>query len=383
MKQRAAKIAANAQLPTRERLLDSALALFSSSWFDTVSIAEICRQAELSNGIFYKYYRTKKEIFFELLSRYLTLIAGRLEAIKGATARERLKSFLDLTVGTMLANRDLVTVFHEGQYRFPKYERQLRDIYMDAMSRALGRTVTETEYLLVAAGVRFVTLRAIRAKLPVSRAALAEAIWKGVFTKPLARAEAVFAAPPHPLEPEEDSSASRLMDAGVRLFGKRGYHAVSVYDIAKAAGFAVGSFYLYFPTKELFLSEIVRMIGRRTRHFIAANLDPSLNRLEQELQGLHLFLQHFSKHREYYAIVREAEFVVNGEVNEYYNRFESGYLGDLTETRAEGRRDKRLVANLLMGIAHHFGIEALFSETIADPRKTILELAALLHAGIR
>ena len=381
MKQRAVKIAANA--PTRERLLDSALALFSSDWFDTVSVAEICRRAELSNGIFYKYYRTKKEIFLELLSRYLTLIAGRLATIKGATARERLKSFIDLTVGTMLAHRDLVTVFHEGQYRFPKYERQLRDIYMDAISRALGRTVTETEYLLVAAGVRFVTLRAIHARLPVSRAVLAETIWNGVFTKPLERSDAIFAAPPHTLEEEEKTSASRLIDAGVQLFGKRGYHAVSVYDVAKAAGFAVGSFYLYFPTKELFLSEIVRMIGRRTRRFIAGNLDPSLNRLERELQGLYLFLQHFSKHREYYAIVREAEFVVNSEVNEYYNRFESGYIEDLIETRAESRPDKRLVANFLMGIAHHFGIEALFSRTIADPRKTILELAALLHAGIR
>lgn len=50
---------------TRKKLLNTALILFSENWYETVSVAEICRRAELSNGIFYKYFKNKEELFKE------------------------------------------------------------------------------------------------------------------------------------------------------------------------------------------------------------------------------------------------------------------------------------------------------------------------------
>ncbi len=98
-----------------------------------------------------------------------------------------------------------------------------------------------------------------------------------------------------------------------------------MYEIAREAGFSVRTFYLYFDGKEAFISEIVDLIGRRTRHFISQNLNQGLNRLEQELQGMFLFLNYFSKNRNYYEIVREAEFVVSAKVIEYYQSKESNH----------------------------------------------------------
>lgn len=45
---------------TRKQLIESGIELFSSKAFDEVSISEVCKTAELSNGIFYKYFKTKK-----------------------------------------------------------------------------------------------------------------------------------------------------------------------------------------------------------------------------------------------------------------------------------------------------------------------------------
>ena len=42
----------------------------------------------------------------------------------------------------------------------------------------------------------------------------------------------------------------RLLDAGVEVFAKRGYHAARVDDIVKVAKTSHGTFYLYFANKD-------------------------------------------------------------------------------------------------------------------------------------
>jgi AcrR family transcriptional regulator len=79
-----------------------------------VLIAEICRSAGLSNGIFYGYYEGKEAIFRELLERYLAILSKRLAGLAGDTVEQR----------------------REGQYWFPGYEKSLRQILMRAIAKA-------------------------------------------------------------------------------------------------------------------------------------------------------------------------------------------------------------------------------------------------------
>ncbi len=41
-----------------------------------------------------------------------------------------------------------------------------------------------------------------------------------------------------------------MMQAALRVFSEKGYHAATIRDIVDAAGVAVGTFYFYFPDKE-------------------------------------------------------------------------------------------------------------------------------------
>ncbi|CAN5326320.1 fatty acid metabolism transcriptional regulator FadR [soil metagenome] len=45
----------------------------------------------------------------------------------------------------------------------------------------------------------------------------------------------------------------RILDAAVRVFAKNGFYATRVSDVAKAAGVADGTIYLYFDSKEALL----------------------------------------------------------------------------------------------------------------------------------
>jgi AcrR family transcriptional regulator len=365
---------------TKEKLILSALDLFSSRWYETVSIVEICRNAGLSNGIFYNYFTNKEQIFKELLDRYLAIFSDRLNELTEPTVEKEMDRFLKEMIRDGQRNRKLVTVYREGQYRFPRYEKKLREICINYFSRVYDREIDEAEYIYLISGVRFVSMRSIYDQLEVDLDVMRDLLLHGIFTEKVSAApERIFITDLTPLTRPEDNSRSRLIEAGIKLFGRRGYYNVNVYDVAKEAGFSVGTFYLYFRTKEEFLAEIVRTIGARTRHFITINLDTSLNRTEQEIQGMHLFYNYFLNQKSYYSIVREAEFVVNGEVTTYYDKFEKGYQKTLSHIRST---DRKLVANALMGVSHYFGIESIFSKNVTDIDATILKIGELMYSGM-
>ena len=49
----------------------------------------------------------------------------------------------------------------------------------------------------------------------------------------------------------------RIMEAAAKLFRQRGFEAVTVAEIMKAAGLTVGAFYGHFPSKEALIAASV------------------------------------------------------------------------------------------------------------------------------
>jgi AcrR family transcriptional regulator len=96
---------------------------------------------------------------------------------------------------------------------------------------------------------------------------------------------------------------SRLLDAGMRVFGERGFHAARVDDIVRAARTSHGTFYLYFANKE----DLLRALATEC----AQEIDALANRLGPigpDTDGyaeLRAFLeQFFATYRRYGPILR-------------------------------------------------------------------------------
>ena len=53
----------------------------------------------------------------------------------------------------------------------------------------------------------------------------------------------------------------QIIDAAVRVFARKGYWSSRVRDIAREAGIAAGTIYLYFPNKEEILITLFREKG--------------------------------------------------------------------------------------------------------------------------
>ena len=88
-------------------------------------------------------------------------------------------------------------------------------------------------------------------------------------------ARTVDAAPGTPaaareLRAQGRKTMRRLLDAGMRVFAERGYHAARVDDIVRAARTSHGTFYLYFANKEDLLRalavECAQEMERARRH---------------------------------------------------------------------------------------------------------------------
>ena len=76
-----------------------------------------------------------------------------------------------------------------------------------------------------------------------------------------------------------DERRTELLDAAVDLFDRKGFEATTVHDIAKAAGVAPGTVYLYFDSKERILRELHVQYHRTLQAEVAATVDEQLARL--------------------------------------------------------------------------------------------------------
>src|SRR5207253_1956632 len=70
-----------------------------------------------------------------------------------------------------------------------------------------------------------------------------------------------------PLPVARPVGAQRLLEAAVVAFAERGYHGVSVRDLAGAVGVKAASVYSHFASKEALLAELVSHAHRT--HFVA------------------------------------------------------------------------------------------------------------------
>ena len=61
---------------------------------------------------------------------------------------------------------------------------------------------------------------------------------------------------------KKDTKRTTLMQASVRVFADKGYHAATIRDIVQEADVAVGTFYFYFPDKETLFVHLYEETGQ-------------------------------------------------------------------------------------------------------------------------
>ncbi|MBL8550546.1 MAG: TetR/AcrR family transcriptional regulator [Hyphomonadaceae bacterium] len=178
----------------------------------------------------------------------------------------------------------------------------------------------------------------------------------------------------------------RLLNAAEEEFGARGFHETGVVHITQRAGVALGTFYVYFKSKEEIFRAVVADMGAITRHALAEAVKFTRDRLEAERLGLEAYIRFVRAHKGLYRIVMEAQFVAPEAYREYYRTFAAAYSVQLEQAAERGdiiAGDNEVRVWALMGLSTFIGLRYGIWDEEADAAHAASAAADLVSNGLK
>ena len=158
---------------------------------------------------------------------------------------------------------------------------------------------------------------------------------------------------------EKNNKYHQILEAAVKVFARQGFHQSTVAQIAKEAGVADGTIYLYFKNKDDIL---VQFFNYKTKQVFdsfrteVARADSSLDKLRYLIRR---HLQEFQRNREM-AVVYQVETHQNSRLAEPQIREMSKMYRDLiSEIVEQGQQEGTIRRDLYVGLVKRFIIGAV------------------------
>lgn len=179
---------------------------------------------------------------------------------------------------------------------------------------------------------------------------------------------------------------SEILDAALKVFGKKGYHNAHVSDIIDAAGIARGTFYLYFESKNaIFLELLDRMLQELASNIVGVDADPSAPPMETQLADtVHRILNTVHHNRLLTSLIVREAVGLDEEVDRRLREFYASILSYIRDALEEGRRigivrdfDTEVAAMCILGTIKQFMEQLVMSDPSRDVDIDRMALAVL------
>lgn len=133
-----------------------------------------------------------------------------------------------------------------------------------------------------------------------------------------------------------------IMDAALRLFSEKGYHNVSMEEIAKEAEFSVGTLYNFFKSKEELYKNLIYEVSDKFHSLLIKAIEREGNEIERLKSYLkkkgEIFKENLAIIKLYFAETKGASFsVIAGLEKELRERYHD-FLQRLSKLFEEGIR---------------------------------------------
>lgn len=132
----------------RALFLEAAARLFESKGYSETSVEDITRELGFTRGIFYYYWKNKREVVQEIHDRALALINARLDEVvaRESSPAARLEGAIGNHVEAVIENRSIISVLL-GNFEFSedtlegrrKYARRFQDLVEDGIAAGVVR----------------------------------------------------------------------------------------------------------------------------------------------------------------------------------------------------------------------------------------------------
>jgi AcrR family transcriptional regulator len=178
---------------------------------------------------------------------------------------------------------------------------------------------------------------------------------------------------------------NKLLVAAEKEFGERGYHDAAISGITQRASVALGTFYVYFESKEEIFRALVSHMGNLTRTWIAERVAESPDRLTAERKGIEAFMEFVRSHGNLYQIISEAQFVAEDAYRDYYMGFAEAYRQNLERAAANNeirQGDYDVWAWALIGMSVFLGMRFAAWDDTRSSAEMADAVADLISGGM-
>ncbi|PJE35326.1 TetR family transcriptional regulator [Pseudooceanicola lipolyticus] len=177
----------------------------------------------------------------------------------------------------------------------------------------------------------------------------------------------------------------KILEAAEAVIGRTGFASSSIAAITQEADTALGTFYIYFSSKEAVFRELLLEMGQLTRRALTDSIREMPNRLEAEREGIRAFLEFVAARPSLYRIVEEARYIDPDAYRAYFSTFAAAYKQRLAAATAAGEiraGDPEIRAWALMGIAKTLGERYVLWEDNPDIDHVVDEAFRFIRHGL-
>jgi AcrR family transcriptional regulator len=130
----------------------------------------------------------------------------------------------------------------------------------------------------------------------------------------------------------KEKTKQELLAAARKVLAEKGYHSAKILDIAAAADIGVGTFYLYYPTKDALFLELIEETARLLKTELDQARAGVTGAVEKMRVANHAFFCFAEEHRDLLKIV----FGHGNTFNELLRQVYATFVADSVERITEG-----------------------------------------------
>jgi TetR/AcrR family fatty acid metabolism transcriptional regulator len=158
---------------------------------------------------------------------------------------------------------------------------------------------------------------------------------------------------------EKNHKYHQILEAAVKVFARQGFHQSTVAEIAKEAGVADGTIYLYFKNKDDILVQFFSYRAKQVFESFREEVDRVETSLDKLRNLVHRHLAEFQRDRDG-AVVYQVETHQNSRLAEAQIKEMSQMYRDLiSEIVEQGQQEGTIRRDLYVGLVKRFIIGAV------------------------
>ena len=158
---------------------------------------------------------------------------------------------------------------------------------------------------------------------------------------------------------EKNHKYHQILEAAVKVFARQGFHQSTVAEIAKEAGVADGTIYLYFKNKDDILVQFFSYRAKQVFESFREEVDRAQTSLDKLRNVVRRHLAEFQRDRDG-AVVYQVETHQNSRLAEAQIREMSQMYRDLiSEIVEQGQQEGTIRRDLYVGLVKRFVIGAV------------------------